>query len=84
MNRTLEDRRADIAKRNAGAECITIWKDGIWVHHGIRDAEEATLCEPSEVLMTIQLDTVSVVTFMPLQDRVNLYERMFSYLRVRK
>lgn len=78
MKRSLEERRADIKKRNAEAECVTVWNDGTWVHHGLRDAEEATLSEPDKVLLTIRLDNVSAVTFMKPQDRINLYQKMFA------
>lgn len=69
---------ADIAKRNAGAETLTVWTDGGWKVWGLRDAEVATLCEPEKVLLNIRLDTRDAVEFRPFQERVTLYEKVLG------
>lgn len=58
---TKEESEHDIAARNAGVPCLTIWKDGSFVHHGFRDAEIAEACEPNEVLLSIRLDTMDAI-----------------------
>lgn len=68
----------DIATRNAGVECLTVWNDGGWVRHGIRDAEIATLCEPDKVLLNIRLDTFAACEFTPPQKHIDLYERILG------
>lgn len=72
---------ADITHRNAGHPCLTIWKDGSFVHHGYRDAEIAALSEPDDVLLTIRLDTLDAVTFITPQQRIALAEKFFGSRR---
>lgn len=54
---------ADIAKRNAGEPCLTVWRNGEYVHHGERDAAEAAACEPDDVLVIIRLRDMRALTF---------------------
>lgn len=69
---------ADAQKRNAGEMCLTVWRNGNYVHHGERDAEEATLCEPDDVLITIRLRDMRALTFITPQQRVALADKMLG------
>lgn len=64
----------DIAKRNAGPETITVWKDGMWTRWGLRDAEIGALSEPDKVLLSIRLDTLEEVIFRPIAEKVAIAE----------
>jgi hypothetical protein len=75
---TLEESLADIARRNAGRPVLTVWKNGDHVVHGELDAEAETRGEPDEILLNIDIATMKAITFVPLQERTRMYERLLS------
>ncbi len=76
MSETTADQ--DRLARNAGPKTLSVWRDGTFVIHGLRDAEYAKLSEPDEVVLTLDLTTHEPVTFITAAERLRLAVKLFG------
>lgn len=72
----------DITARNAGAPTLSVWADGTFILHGARDAEICDCAENPAPVLHIDAQTWEPVTFLPMQARVDLFEKIATLATV--